>query len=1008
MIRQWWNKCILFSCLIGAMIAVSMAHAATLNIPEVVRASQSQLDLSKKQLDSLQNQLQELKGAKREQIAKLMSDGISEEDLSHLNVLEATARSNISSLQIALADAEEALTFSKNALAELQHRGRMATYLVTPIGFDFMTDLAKRRVELYQLIDLQQARINTIKSSISLAERRLKVINSWNNQLKQLHALQNQQLSSDEIMNQIVKLQKQQAVLSEQVSVRTSELESVTLDDMSSLKDRIRIRTEIFILQENISISRLHVFLLQLRNRLRPFIVEGTGLESLIVPEDQTSQINEVLREIQGIEKTVNKKLQLVKSHNITLRQNLQQGFIEPATFDRFKQQLHEIIDGYEKEVVSLKNFLWQVEDYRKQMKSFVQGQYALRQSLPGLDKAEWWALGKSLVVLPKLLWLSLQDAAIQLYFELQQQPTWVLYALGLLSIVLMAGRIFLRKTLVQLIDTIEDSSKRFSSQLLTVFVRLMRNSIGLVLLILSILALMTFFKVDLGIWLFIVIVLLLYRGATLLGRVSLLEHEGDMSGKDVSLYNGLRLIAGLAAIFSILTFLTHALPVAYEVKVLFNKVFMLLLLALSLLLFWASPVLPSLIVQSFSVERNYLCNVIKIFCWVLPFTLLSNAIIGLSGYVDLAWAIGKYQAVFFATLMAYLVARGLIADVMDLMYERLIRHFRAGWLWAQAFVRPLDHVLRISLLVSAGWFLIHTYGFDKDKAMIAHFQHVMSVPLLNFFGNVITIPSLIWLVIFFAILYWLGKWSREFAFRWLYGQVRDIGLRYSFAIFTQYLVVTLVIIIGLRVFGVDLRGLAVVAAAFAAAAGFGLRDVVSNFFSGILLLFERPFRTGDIITLGQYEGEVIGAGLRSMKIRTIDRTDVIVPNSDMFSKPFVNWTHQDSTVRTVVNIHVYRHENVHEIQSLVLGILVNMPSVLPDPAPEVLMHELTEAEAMFEIRYYINIQIEKDRGRVRSQVLFAIWDSFEERGIVAPNKQIDVNFDYTGKQPIPLRECNY
>ena len=104
---------------------------------------------------------------------------------------------------------------------------------------------------------------------------------------------------------------------------------------------------------------------------------------------------------------------------------------------------------------------------------------------------------------------------------------------------------------------------------------------------------------------------------------------------------------------------------------------------------------------------------------------------------------------------------------------------------------------------------------------------------------------------------------------------------------------------------GIDLTGLAVVAAAFAAGLGFGLRDLANNFFSGILLLVERPFRTGDIISLGEFEGEIVHTGMRSMTIRSWDRMEVIIPNSDMFTKAFVNWTHQDSIVRSVITIKV-------------------------------------------------------------------------------------------------------
>jgi len=166
---------------------------------------------------------------------------------------------------------------------------------------------------------------------------------------------------------------------------------------------------------------------------------------------------------------------------------------------------------------------------------------------------------------------------------------------------------------------------------------------------------------------------------------------------------------------------------------------------------------------------------------------------------------------------------------------------------------------------------------------------------------------------------------------------------------------------------------------------------MANNYFSGMLMLIERPFRKGDIVKVGEFEGEVIHLGIRSTTVRTWDHMEVIVPNADMFSKPFVNWTHQDSIVRSVITIHVHRYDDPHEIQRLVLSVLAEHPAVLDNPLPAVLMREIGDTQVEMEVRYFILIGPERSRVLIRSEVLFAIWDAFKMHGIKRPVQQYEV-----------------
>jgi potassium efflux system protein len=191
-------------------------------------------------------------------------------------------------------------------------------------------------------------------------------------------------------------------------------------------------------------------------------------------------------------------------------------------------------------------------------------------------------------------------------------------------------------------------------------------------------------------------------------------------------------------------------------------------------------------------------------------------------------------------------------------------------------------------------------------------------------------------------------------------------------------------ILIILRVLGIDFRALTVVAGMFFFGVGLGLRDLFNNFACGFLLLIERPIRVGDIVSINGSEGDVIHIGSRAVTIRTFDHMELLVPNAEIFSKTFINWTAKDNIVRTVFHLKVNRSDNPHEIQKLIYDVLAAHKAVLKDPEPEVFMKELME-ETEFEIRYYINIRHVKSRMGVRSEVLADLWDIFAKHNIEPP-----------------------
>lgn len=488
-----------------------------------------------------------------------------------------------------------------------------------------------------------------------------------------------------------------------------------------------------------------------------------------------------------------------------------------------------------------------------------------------------------------------------------------------------------------------------------------------------------------------LLVVWLFFRSLLILSRFILLDRMTDDDlGHDVHLYRRIKwllLVGGWITAFMVMS---HLLPLSLLLQDLFNRFFMLFLACVSGVFWLSRGVITHLLHPVLKNKKRYLQRAVMMLVYLVPITLFITAMVGLVGYMNLAWTMSSYQIEVLILLAVYVLIRGLMFDGLELISEWMVSWMTNGWLWIEVVLKPMDKILRLLLMLLAVYVMFQLFGWDKNSWVVITLVQLYHYPLVDLSGIHINSESI---AKFFALLFffiWASKWTREFCYRCIFRDIQDNGVRNSFSVFTQYGVILIGALITLRVLGFDFSGMSMVLGGLAVGMGFGLRDFASNIIGGIMLLIERPVREGDLITIDNYEGKVAHIGIRSMRVCSWDNMEVLIPNAETFNKPFTNWTHQDSIVRTVIPVKVSREDDPIMVQQLIQEVMHQIPEILHEPAMQVFLMKIDEALIEFEIRYFINVALHS-RVEVRSRLLFAIMARFKADGIRSPVPPMEI-----------------
>ncbi|WP_300376655.1 mechanosensitive ion channel domain-containing protein [Henriciella sp.] len=206
------------------------------------------------------------------------------------------------------------------------------------------------------------------------------------------------------------------------------------------------------------------------------------------------------------------------------------------------------------------------------------------------------------------------------------------------------------------------------------------------------------------------------------------------------------------------------------------------------------------------------------------------------------------------------------------------------------------------------------------------------------------------------------------------------------------YAGVIIAMISTISVVGFDLSSLAIIAGALSVGIGFGLQSIVSNFVAGLILLFERPFKIGDWIVTPSGEGTVRKINVRATEVETFDRQSIIVPNGELVSSSFGNWTHKSEVMRIAVPVGVKYGTDSRLVEKLLLEATETIDKVRSFPPAYVIFKGFGDSALEFELRGYI---IADDIVTAPSELRHEIAAIFKREDITIPFPQRDLNFEW-------------
>ncbi|MEW6766151.1 MAG: mechanosensitive ion channel domain-containing protein [Pseudomonadota bacterium] len=227
----------------------------------------------------------------------------------------------------------------------------------------------------------------------------------------------------------------------------------------------------------------------------------------------------------------------------------------------------------------------------------------------------------------------------------------------------------------------------------------------------------------------------------------------------------------------------------------------------------------------------------------------------------------------------------------------------------------------------------------------------------------------------------------------------QDAGTRYASITVTRYLIVAIGLVLILGGLGLQWSQLQWLVAALGVGLGFGLQEIFANFISGLIILFERPVRVGDLVSIGDQTGIIKRIHIRATVLEDYDRREIVVPNKKLITEQVTNWTLSDTSTRVLLDVGVAYGTDPRKVEAILVEAAKSVDALLPDPAPLVWFMGFGDSALNFRLRAFVG-DADNKLGAT-SELHYAIEKALRDNGISIPFPQRDIHIrDISGLSP--------
>jgi potassium efflux system protein len=228
---------------------------------------------------------------------------------------------------------------------------------------------------------------------------------------------------------------------------------------------------------------------------------------------------------------------------------------------------------------------------------------------------------------------------------------------------------------------------------------------------------------------------------------------------------------------------------------------------------------------------------------------------------------------------------------------------------------------------------------------------------------------------------------------------------RYTVSTLTNYVIIAIGTLVFFSTLKMSWSQLQWLVAALGVGIGFGLQEIVANFISGLIILFERPIRVGDVVTIGESSGTVTRIQIRATTIRDWDGKELLVPNKEFVTGRLLNWTLSDTNNRIVIDVGIAYGSDVSAAMQILKKVVSEHPAILNEPPPNILFTQFGDSALLLSVRCFL-ADLEDRLHRI-SELNQKIYEAFNAADIVIAFPQLDVHIDSDSPLTVRLQEAS-